>query len=81
MSEIRKEIPVKEEINRMWEAYKRYKETAEQHEFVRLFMLDSRLVPAYNDLQNNYTEEHAEIFKKVMERVLSSLGVNWEGTL
>lgn len=64
-----------EEIKRMWDAYEKYKETAEQHEFVRLFMMDARLVPAYNDLQKNYTEEHAEIFKRVMKKVLGSLGI------
>ncbi len=64
-----------EEIKRMWDAYEKYKETAEQHEFVRLFMMDARLVPAYNDLQKNYTEEHAEIFKRVMKKVLDSLGI------
>lgn len=64
-----------EEIKRMWDAYEKYKETAEQHEFVRLFMMDARLVPAYNDLQKNYTEEHAEIFKRVMRKVLDSLGI------
>ena len=64
-----------EEIKRMWDAYEKYKETAEQHEFVRLFMMDARLVSAYNDLQKNYTEEHAEIFKKVMKKVLDSLGI------
>lgn len=52
-----------------------YKETAEQHEFVKLFMLDAKIVPAYNDLQKNYTEEHAEIFIRVMTKVLESLGV------
>lgn len=64
-----------EEIKRMWDAYEKYKETAEQHEFIRLFMMDARLVPAYNDLQKNYTEEHAEIFKRVMRKVLDSLGI------
>lgn len=64
-----------EEIKRMWDAYEKYKETAEQHEFIRLFMMDARLVPAYNDLQKNYTEEHAEIFKRVMQKVLDSLGI------
>lgn len=64
-----------EEVNRYWDAFTKYKETAEQHEFLRLFMLDAKLVPAYNDLQKNYTEEHAEIFIRVMKKVLDSLGI------
>lgn len=64
-----------EEIKRMWDAYEKYKETAEQYEFIRLFMMDAQLVPAYNDLQKNYTEKHAEIFKRVMKKVLDSLGI------
>lgn len=64
-----------DEVNRLWDAYSRYKETAEQFEFVRLLILDSQLIPRYNDLKENYTEEHAEIFKRVMRNVLTSLGV------
>lgn len=30
-----------EEVNKYWDAYNAFKETAEQHDFVRLFMLDS----------------------------------------
>lgn len=54
-------------IKELWSKFNQYKENAEQHEFVRLFMLDSQLVPAYNDLINNYTDEHADIFIQVME--------------
>lgn len=65
-----------DKINRLWQLYNDYKETAEQHEFVRLFMLDARLIPAYNDLIAHYSEEHAEIFERVLRNVLTSLGVN-----
>ena len=63
-----------DEINRLWGAYDKYKETAEQHEFVHLLILDSLLIPKYKDLKDNYTEEHAEIFKRAMRMVLASLG-------
>lgn len=65
-----------DEINRLWQLYNDYKETAEQHEFVRLFLLDTRLIPAYNDLTAHYSEEHAEIFERVLRNVLISRGVN-----
>ena len=65
----------KERVEYLWKKFDKYKETAEQHEFVQLFILDAKLVPAYNDLQENYTEEHAEIFIRVMTKVLGSLGV------
>lgn len=39
-------------------------------------LLDLKLKPAYNDLICNYTEEHANIFIRVMEnKVFSMLGI------
>ena len=62
-------------VEYLWKKFDEYKQRAEQHEFVRLFMYDSRLVPLYKDLQVNYDKEHAEIFIRVMIKVLKSLGV------
>ena len=62
-------------VEYLWKKYNEYKETAEQHEFVRLLMFDMKLVPAYNDLHENYTKEHAEIFIKIMNKVLKSFGI------
>lgn len=67
-----------EEARRLWQLFDKYKETAEQHEFIRLLMLDSKLVPAWNDLQANFDEHHAEIFVRIMKRVLDSLGVKYD---
>ena len=64
-----------EKVEYLWKKFDEYKDRAEQHEFVRLFMLDVKLVPAYKDLKANYDEEHAEIFIRVMKQVLKSLGV------
>lgn len=64
-----------DEIERMWNAFNKYKETAEQHEFMRLFVLDAKLTPAYNDLKKNFTDEHAAIFKRVMQQVFDALGI------
>ena len=66
----------KQKVEYLWERFDEYKETAEQHEFVKLFALDMKVTPYYNDLKENYTEEHAEIFIRVMIKVLNSLGIN-----
>lgn len=63
------------EADSLWNKYINYKETAEQHEFFQLFILDMKLVPMYNDLKIHYNENHAKIFIKVMNRVLKSLGI------
>ena len=63
-------------VKELWSKLEEYKENAEQHEFVKLMMLDSQLVPAYNDLINNYNEEHADIFIRVMEnKIFPMLGI------
>ena len=62
-------------VEYLWKKFDEYKQRAEQHEFVRLFRYDLRLVPLYKDLQVNYDKEHAEIFIRVMIKVLKSLGV------
>lgn len=69
-----------DEVNKYWNAYEAFKETAEQHDFVRLLMLDSQLIPAYNDLKAHYTEEHAAIFIRGMKKVLASLGITLHET-
>ena len=66
----------KEKVDFLWNKFEEYKRTAEQHEFIQLFMYDSKLFPLYYDLQVNYTEEHAEIFIRVMTKVLTGFGVN-----
>ena len=67
-----------DEVNRLWNAYNQYKEEAQPYEFAYLVVLDMQLIPKYNDLKENYTEEHAEIFKRAMRKVLNHLGVRLE---
>lgn len=63
-------------VKELWSKFEKYKEHAEQCEFVELIMLDSQLEPAYNDLINNYSEEHADIFIRVMEnKIFPMLGI------
>ena len=66
----------KQMVEYLWYKFAKYKETAEQHEFVKLFAYDNKLFPLYHDLQVNYSEEHAVIFIKVMAKVLTELGAD-----
>lgn len=65
----------KEKVEALWNKFEQYKETAEQHEFLFLLMLDTRLALAYNDLKNNWNEEHADIFIRSMENVIKTFGI------
>lgn len=61
---------MREQVNEIWEKYNSFKETAEQHDFVKLLMFDSKLIPAYNDLQNNWDDDHAKKFINGMKNVV-----------
>lgn len=64
-----------DEIERLWQLYEQYKQTAEQHEFPTLLFYDSLLVPGYEDLKKHPSEDHERIFKTGLEQVLTRLGV------
>ena len=66
----------KQMVEYLWYKFAKYKETAGQHEFIKLFALDNKLFPLYHDLQVNYSDEHADIFIRVMTRVLKELGAD-----
>lgn len=61
---------MREQVNEVWEKYNSFKKTAEQHDFVKLLMFDSKLIPAYNDLQNNWDDDHAQKFINAMKNVV-----------
>ena len=66
---------MKEKVEEMWAKYNAFKETSEQHDFVKLIMFDMRLVPAYNDLQKNWDNNHAQTFINGMNIVFNKLGI------
>lgn len=66
---------MKEKIAIMWEKYNNYKQTAEQHQFPTIFMYDMILEPRYKDLQENWSDEHAEIFIKGLNIAFNKLGI------
>ena len=67
---------MKEKVEEVWKKYNDFKENAEQHMFVQLVMYDRMLIPAYNDLQNNWSDDHAEKFINGMTKVVfKKLGI------
>lgn len=67
----------REYIDQLWQKFEDYKATAEQHEFVKLLMYDSQLIPRYKDLQTNWDTGHAEIFARVMlQQVFPAFGID-----
>ena len=67
---------MREKVEEVWKKYNDFKENAEQHMFVQLVMYDRMLIPAYNDLQKNWSDEHAEKFINGMTKVIfKKLGI------
>ena len=49
------------------------KERAEQYTFPFIYMVDGMINNQYNDLKNNYTKEHEELFIKNVNFVLKKI--------
>lgn len=65
-----------EYINQLWQKFDAFKANAEQHDFVKLLIYDTALIPKYNDLQKNWDEDHAKIFARVMlNQVFPAFGI------
>lgn len=61
-------------IDEAWAEFDKYKETAEQHEFPMLLMMDLKLKPLYDDLHANWHVGHALTFMKFMAVLSDKLG-------
>ena len=68
-------------VEDLWKKYSDYKDIAEQHEFFKLFILDNKLIPFYNDLHENYDDNHADMFIRGLTKVLVSLGIKVENNV
>lgn len=66
---------MREQIAIMWEKYNNFKQIAEQHQFPTIFMYDMILEPRYKDLQENWSDEHAEIFIRGLNIVFNKLNI------
>ena len=53
---------MKDKVEEVWKKYNDFKEHAEQHTFVQILMYDKMLIPAYNDLMSNWSDDHSEKF-------------------
>lgn len=56
-----------------YKEYQEAKERAEQHMFPVILMFDGMIDNQYNDLKNNYTKEHEELFIKNVDFVLKKI--------
>ena len=69
---------MKDKCIKYWNIYSKYKETAEQHEFPTLLVLDSYLTPRYKSLINNFDEEKGVKFIKGMEIIFEKFGIEYD---
>lgn len=68
------------DAERCWQTLESFKETAEQHDFLKLFKTDYFVVPAYNDLKEHPDKEHARIFIRGLTKHLKEVyGLTVEG--
>ena len=65
----------KERIEELYNKFKEYTKTAEQHEFPGLLFCDTLLTPAYKDLEKNWDESHADSFIMATTGVLKHFGI------
>ncbi len=69
-------MELKKEVEIVWKKYEDYKENAEQNMFAQLYLYDMFLEPHYKDLQENWSDEHAETFIRGMKNVVfKKLGI------
>jgi hypothetical protein len=67
---------MREKVEEVWKKYNDFEENAEQHMFVQILMYDKMLIPAYNHLQKNWSDAHAEKFINGMTKVVfKKLGI------
>ena len=61
------------DYERKYKEFQDAKERAEQHTFPFICMVDGMINNQYNDLKNNYTKEHEELFIKNVNFVLKKI--------
>ena len=64
------EIDKKEIVERLWNKYEKYKEAAPQVLFQTILQYDQLIIPAHKDLEDNWDDEHADLFIKCMETIV-----------
>ena len=62
-----------EEVEKLWQKYCQAKDRAEQHVFMFIALFDHTICSEYEDLKENYNNEHFELFKKNVNLILSKI--------
>ena len=65
----------KEQVEELYNKFKEYTKTAEQHEFPYLLQYDMIISRGYWDLQENWNEEHADSFIRGVTKSLKQLNI------
>lgn len=64
----------KEQVESLYNQFREYTETAEQHEFPYLVQVHFYIEMGYNDLKEHWDEKHADIFISSVADLLVKLG-------
>ena len=65
----------KEHVEELYNKFRKYTETAEQHEFPYLIQYDMIISMGYEDLKKNWNEDHADSFIRGVSKSLKQLGI------
>lgn len=65
----------KEDVESLWKKFDEIKGTAEQYDFPLIFAIDIKYTPLYNDLTNNWNDDHAKLFVYGLSRSLKPFGI------
>lgn len=72
MGDISEKITI-EDVDQVWERFWKATDRAEQHIFVPLAIVTTRLKAQYEDLHKNWDEEHAKKFIDNVEHVIKQI--------
>lgn len=62
-----------EEVEKLYKEYEQAKDRAEQYMFPIILMFDKTIKYQYNDLKENFSEEHKRLFVKNVKFILSKI--------
>lgn len=62
-------------VDAVWAKWEKFKETAEQHDFIAIFKCDVVLIPMRQNLSQNWDVDHAHTFLKCMNSVFNIFGI------
>ena len=63
-----------EKIEQIWADFKQKADRAEQYQFPRIMYWQLKLEPLYKDLKENWNEDHANIFMRLLRFAYKDIG-------